>query len=105
MRIISRKILIEFWKKHADSEQPIKIWYRLTKQAKWNNAAQLKNDFNDASIINSRRIVFNIKGNKYRLVVDIEFKIKIAFIVYIGTHSEYTKLNIAEIKYVKTNKK
>ncbi len=80
MRIISRKILVEFWKKHADSEQPIKIWYHITKKANWSNTAQIKNDFNDASIINNRRIVFNIKGNKYRLIADVEFKIKIILV-------------------------
>jgi len=63
----------------------------------------LKKQYRNASIITSKRVVFNIKGNSYRLVVDVEYKLGIVFIVWLGTHKEYDNINMKEIKYVKTN--
>ena len=103
MRVISRKTLISFWKKYPDSEQPLKSWFDEAQNAAWTSANKLKELYRNASIITKKRVVFNIRGNYYRLVVDIEYKLGIIFIVWIGTHKEYDKLNVKEINYVKGN--
>jgi len=103
MRIISKKTLINFWKKHKEVEQALKSWHDEVLNASWTSPNELKKQYLNASIISNKRVVFNIKGNAYRLVVDIEYRIGIVFIVWIGTHKEYDKLNIRELQYVKTN--
>jgi mRNA interferase HigB len=103
MRIIARKTLINYWKKHPDSEQPLKSWFDEIQNAFWDTPNQLKEQFKNASIITKKRVVFNIKGNSYRLVTDIEFRIGIVFIIWIGTHKEYDKINVKDIKYVKAD--
>lgn len=105
MRIVSRKTLKEFWKQNKDSEQSLKAWFEEVSNALWKNHAELKQQFGSASIINKKRVVFNIKGNKYRLIVDMEYRIKIVFVVWIGNHQEYDNINVNEVHYVKTDKK
>ena len=73
--------------------------------AQWNSPNDLKVQFGNASILTNKRVVFNIHGNTYRLIVDIEYRLKIVFIVWLGTHKEYDKFNAKEISYVKTDKK
>jgi mRNA interferase HigB len=103
MRIIARNTLIKYWKKHPDTEQPLKSWFDEVSNAVWESPNQLKKQFRNASIINKKRVVFNIKGNSYRLVVDIEYKIGIIFVVWIGSHVEYDKINVKEVSYDKTD--
>ena len=98
-RIIAKRTLSEFWVKHANSEQYLKTWHETAKNSKWNSPNDVKNTYVNASILKNNRVVFNIKGNDFRLVVDIEYRIGIAFIVWIGTHKEYDKVNILELKY------
>lgn len=95
MRVISRKALSNFWQKSGrhDSEQPLRAWLYEAKAAKWKNSAEIKVKYRTASIINSKRVVFNICGNKYRLIVAINYQIGIVFIRFIGTHLEYDKVN------------
>lgn len=93
MRIIAKRSLGEFWIKHADSEQQLKSWYRETEQTRWENINELKKDFPSASILQDNRIVFNIKGNKYRSIVKFNFEYQIGWIRFIGTHAEYDKIN------------
>jgi mRNA interferase HigB len=102
MRIISRNTLIKYWKIHPDTEQPLKSWFDEMQNSFWDSPNQLKQQFRNASVITKKRVVFNIKGNSYRLIADIEYKIKIIFIVWIGTHKEYDKLIVKEINYDKT---
>jgi mRNA interferase HigB len=103
MRIISRTTLVRFWKKFPDAEQPLKFWFDEVRIAIWTSRNGLKKQYRNASIITSKRVVFNIRGNSYRLVVDVEYKLGIVFIVWLGTHKEYDNINVKEIKYVKTN--
>jgi len=77
----------------------------MAKKSIWKNHNELKSKIPDASIISNKRVVFDIKGNDYRLVVDIEYSLKIIFIVWVGTHSQYDKVNIKKLTYAKTNKK
>ncbi|MEN8226870.1 MAG: type II toxin-antitoxin system HigB family toxin [Bacteroidota bacterium] len=97
MRIISKKIIREFWEKYPDSEQPLKTWHREVSRVIWHNPNQVKMDFAKASIIGNSRVVFNICGNKYRLIVEIEYKKSWIFIRFIGTHSNYDKIDATKI--------
>lgn len=97
MRIISRKILKDFWELHADSRQQLQAWYADAKQADWKSLADIKNFYRNASIVSNNRVIFNIKGNKYRLVVAINYNIGIVFIRFVGTHQEYDKIDAATI--------
>ena len=74
---------------YKKAEQAIRSWIYEVKYSDWNNAAELKAQYKNASIISSKRVVFNIRGNNFRLVADIEYQLKIVFIVWLGTHNEY----------------
>ena len=89
MRVIAKKALRDFWEKHADSEQQLKTWYKEATKADWGGPADIKSDYAKASILKGGRVVFNICGNKYRLIVDINYERHWVFIRFIGTHSEY----------------
>lgn len=93
MRVIAKKALREFWTKHANSEQQLKAWYRETEKAKWTNINELKQNYPSASILTDNRIVYNIKGNNYRLIVKFNFEHQICWIRFIGTHAEYDKID------------
>jgi mRNA interferase HigB len=91
LRIIERKTLSDFWrlKKHSDSEQPLKAWFREAKRAEWGDWHEVKEQYRSASPLKRGRVVFNIAGNKYRLVVSIRYDWKTIFIRFIGTHEQY----------------
>ena len=91
MRVIAKKILREFWEKYTDSEQQLKTWYKEVSKAAWKNPNEIKNDYAKASILKNGKVVFNICGNKYRLIVDINYERQWVFILFIGTHKEYDK--------------
>ncbi|AVR46075.1 addiction module toxin RelE [Christiangramia fulva] len=93
MRIIAKRTLRDFWIKHADAEQQLKSWYRETEKTEWENINELRKDYPSASILQDNRIVFNIKGNNYRLIVKFNFEYKICWIRFIGTHPEYDKID------------
>jgi len=97
LRVISRKTLREFWDKHPDCEQQLKSWYKEMEKAGYRNPNQLKSDFPSVSILDNGRFVFNIKGNKYRLIVKINFDYQILWIRFVGTHSEYDKIDANNI--------
>ena len=101
MRIIKEKTLTEYAKlsKYKQAEQALKAWIYEVRYSNWNNANELKSKYGSASIISSKRVVFNIKGNDYRLIVDIEYKLKLVFIVWFGTHKEYDKIDAKTIRY------
>jgi len=92
-RIISKKALREFWEKHADSEQYLKTWYETAKNSSWKSPNDIKQTYANASILKDSRVVFNIKGNSYRLIVKFNYVREWAFIRFVGTHSEYDKIN------------
>jgi len=92
-RIIAKKTLREFWEKHADSEQYLKTWYETTKNSKWYSPSEVKETYINASILKDRRVVFNIKGNSYRLIVKFNYVRQWAFIRFIGTHAAYDKID------------
>ena len=97
MRVVAKRTLREFWEKHADCEQSLKAWYREAERANWQNMNQLKAEYPSASILQDSRIVFNIKGNHYRLIVKINFDYQICWIRFIGTHAEYDKIDANKV--------
>jgi mRNA interferase HigB len=98
MRIISRKALREFWKqpRFADAEQPLKAWFREVSQADWARPAEVKAIFRSASFVGGNRIVFNIAGNKYRLVVRVNYAYRVVYIRFVGTHRQYDEIDVRE---------
>lgn len=97
MKIISVKILREFWLTYPDSEQHLKAWADEAKQANWTQPADIKAKYRSASILKNRRVVFNIKGNEYRLVVSIAYRFNAIYIKFIGTHAQYDAINAETI--------
>ena len=97
MRIISKKTLSEFWKIHADAEQPLKAWHAKAKLAEWKTSNDIKNDYRNASFVTNNRIIFNIKGNTYRLVVAINYDFGIIYIRFVGNHKDYDKIDTTTI--------
>lgn len=97
MVIISKSIIYRFCQKHAETIEPLNEWYTKCKAADWRNFTELKNDFNSADFVGNDRYVFNIKGNKFRLVAMIHFTIRTIYIRFIGTHSEYDKIDCSTI--------
>jgi mRNA interferase HigB len=95
MRVISLPTLKNFWEMpvHRDAEQPLRAWYSEAMAATWLNPAELKKQFRSASILKGNRVVFNIKGNDYRLITAIAFKYQTVYVKFIGTHAEYDKVD------------
>ncbi|MBK7762061.1 MAG: type II toxin-antitoxin system HigB family toxin [Bacteroidetes bacterium] len=97
MRVIAKKVLRDFWKVHEDSEEKLLAWYQEASKAIWRNHNELKKEYPSASILNDSRIVFNIKGNYYRLVVKINYHYQLIWIRFVGTHAEYDKIDANKI--------
>ncbi|MDJ0737284.1 MAG: type II toxin-antitoxin system HigB family toxin [Nostocaceae cyanobacterium] len=93
----ARSSLRQFWETHPDAEQPLKAWYDEASRAEWNSPTDIKSTYRNASIIANNRVVFNIKGNDYRLIVHVRYDIGIIFIRFVGTHSEYDNLDATTI--------
>ena len=96
-RIIAKSTLRKFWENHRDSEQYLKTWYDTVLNANWKSPHDIKNTYANASILNSGRVVFNIKGNSYRLVMRFNFEKEWAFIRFVGTHTDYDKIDANRI--------
>lgn len=93
MRIIALKTIKEFWNKHPETEQQLRAWYDEVKKADWRKPNDLLREFPNVRVIKNDRAIFNIKGNKYRLVIAVKYDFKIVYIRFIGTHKEYDKIN------------
>ncbi len=97
MRVLSKKKLRDFWEKYVDSEHQLKTWYREASKATWENPVAIKNEYAHASILKGGRVVFNICGNKYRLIADINYERQWVFIRFIGTHEDYNNIDANNI--------
>lgn len=93
MRIIAKKTLRDFWEQHPDVEQQLKSWYQHNLNAMWKHPKDIKKEYPSASFLNDNRVVFNIKGNHYRLIVKISYEYQMMWIRFIGAHAEYDKIN------------
>jgi mRNA interferase HigB len=105
MRVIAVKTLKDLYKEFPEAEQALLAWYEEVVIAEWDNPNELKEQYRNASVLNDKRVIFNIRGNSYRLIVDIEYRLKIVFIVWFGTHKEYDEIDAKKVSYVKTDKK
>lgn len=93
MRVIAISTLRQFWEMHPDAEQPIKAWFDEASKATWTQPSDVKAHYGNSSILKNRRVVINIKGNDYRLIVAIAYKLGIVYVKFIGTHAEYDKID------------
>ncbi len=98
MRVIALSTLRQFWERHPTSEQPLKAWVDEANKAQWAQPADIKAQYRSASILKNRRVVFNIKGNDFRLIVAIAFNLGIVYVKFIGTHAEYDKIDAETVE-------
>lgn len=103
MRIIAVKTLKQYWEQHRQAKESLLSWYEEVENATWNNPNELKARYGNASILSNKRVVFSIHGNTFRLIVDVEYKLKIVFVVWFGTHKAYDQIDAKSVKYVKTH--
>ena len=99
MRIIAKGTLRNFWLLNPPSEFPLLDWYNTVKQCKWITPNDVKQTYGNASIVANDRVVFNIKGNDYRLVTEIDYEYQLVFIIWVGTHRNYDKIDVTTIEY------
>ena len=97
MRVIAKKTLKEYFEKNASAQQPLLIWFKEICSGVWKNHNEMKKSFSALSIIPNERIVFNIKGNKYRIVAKVNYEFQIIWIRFVGTHAEYDKIDASKI--------
>jgi mRNA interferase HigB len=97
MRIIAKRTLREFWKRHPDTEEPLLAWYREVEREDWDAPAKVKAKYRGASIVGDNRVVFNIKGNDHRLVVKINYPYRVVYIRFVGTHAAYDAIDVEEV--------
>lgn len=97
MRVISRRPLIELSKRHAEAKAELDAWFHEVEAARWANPLHVKEKYGSASILKGSRVVFNICGNKYRLVVKINYPYGVVYVRFAGTHGEYDRVNAEEI--------
>jgi len=97
VRVIAKSTLSDFWLIHKDSEGQLKSWFDEATRSSWISPNEIKSEYPSASILQDNRVVFNIKGNSYRLIVKINYKVGIIWIRFIGTHGEYDKINAETI--------
>jgi mRNA interferase HigB len=93
MKIVAVKALREFWEQFPDAEQPLKAWVDDVRKTHWTQPADIKRHYRSASILKNRRVVFNIKGNAYRLVVSVAYRFGAVYIKFIGTHEQYDAID------------
>lgn len=97
MRVIAKPVLRNFWIKHPDVEQQLKSWYAEALKAFWKTPSDIRKKYPSASFLEHNRVVFNIKGNSYRLIVRINYDYRMLWIRFIGTHTQYDKIDAAKI--------
>ncbi len=97
MRVIAKKTLRDFWDVHPDAEEPLLAWYREVEHEDGDTPAKAKQKYASASIVGDNRVVFNIKGNTYRLAVKINYAYRVVYIRFVGTHAEYDEIDVKEI--------
>jgi mRNA interferase HigB len=97
MHVLSRKTLEEFWAKHTDAKAELHVWFHEAKRAEWRSFQEIKRRYASADVLPGNRVVFNIKGNRYRLIVHIHYNTGTVYIRFVGTHAEYDRINAETI--------
>jgi len=98
MKIVAIGTLRRFWSIHSEAEPALKAWYDEAKGAKWKSPADIKADYRSASFLANNRVVFNIRGNRYRLVVSVAYRVGVVFIKFVGTHAEYDRIDAMTVE-------
>lgn len=97
MHIIARKTLCDYWSKVPETEQALKSWFAEVVKARWSNTADIKAEYRSASILKNNEVVFNICGNRHRLIVRVNYSSATVFIRFLGTHAEYNEIVAEEV--------
>ena len=97
MRIIAKRTLRRYWEVHRDAERPLRAWHGEARAADWSSPADVKRELRNVSIVGKDRLVFNIGGNKYRLIVRVDYVHKVVFIRFIGSHADYDKVDARSV--------
>ena len=97
MRVFSKGTLRDFWERHSDAQAGLDEWYRIARRARWTSPAAIRARYADASFVGNNRVVFNIRGNRYRLVARVDYLSGRVYIRFIGTHAQYDRINAAEV--------
>jgi mRNA interferase HigB len=100
MRVIAVKTLRDFWVAHPDAEQPLLAWYDEASKATWAQPADIRANYANASILKNRRVVFNIKGNDYRLIVAVAYRVGVVYVKFIGTHAQYDAVDADTVEMI-----
>jgi len=93
MRVIARRTLREFWVVHPSAEQPLRAWFSEATAGSWDSPQSIKDRYRHASFVGDNRVVFNIGGNKFRLITHVNYEFGIVYIKYVGTHADYNRVN------------
>ncbi len=97
MRVIAVSTLKAFWERFPEAEQPLKAWYEEATKASWAQPADIKAQYRSASVLKNRRVVFNIKGNDFRLIVAVAYRLQVVYVKFVGTHKEYDAVDAETI--------
>lgn len=97
MRVIAVSTLKAFWERFPEAEQPLKAWYEEATKASWMQPADIKAQYRSASVLKNRRVVFNIKGNDFRLIVAVAYRLQVVYVKFVGTHKEYDAIDAETI--------
>lgn len=98
MRVISKSALVDFWIRHPDSKKPLEDWYHEAAAAVWNTPQDIKARYASASFLGHNRVVFNIKGNDYRLVVAVAYRFAALYVKFVGTHAQYDAIEAVNVE-------
>jgi mRNA interferase HigB len=98
MRVVAIKCLRDFWAKHPDAEQPLKAWHEEASKANWRTPQDIKDRYATASFLRNKRVVFNVKGNDYRLVVSVAYRFDAVYVKFVGTHVQYDAINAETVE-------
>ena len=97
MRIIAKRTLRDYWSREPRAEQPLKAWYAIARKADWASLADVKSAYGNASIVGNDRVVFNIGGNRYRLIVRFNYARRTGYVRFLGTHAEYDTIDALSV--------
>ncbi len=98
MRVVAVKALRDFWARYPESEQPLLAWYDEARKANWKRPSDIKDHYSSASILKNRRVVFNIKGNDYRLIAAVAYRVGVVYVKFIGTHRQYDAVDAETVE-------
>ena len=97
MHVLSKRTLREFWERYRDAEPDLDEWYRTVQRAHWTTPSDVRSRYPDASILRNNRVVFNIKGNQYRLIVQVKYHRGEVYVRFVGTHAQYDRIDATEV--------